>query len=93
MVFSDVQELKVPVQEQLTTYPVNFENGCVQLSEIHFAELQRTIHSLKAQLEQREIACLLAKQVYKNHLPETIFYIVDVNFSNSSKYFQDNNNC
>ena len=60
----DIQELKVPVQEPVT-YPVNSsENGCVQLSEIHFVELQRTIQSLKAQLEQREISCLLAKQVF-----------------------------
>ncbi|XP_043268413.1 protein arginine N-methyltransferase 1 [Venturia canescens] len=45
-----------------TAYPVNSENGCVTLSETHFAELQRTIQSLKAQLEQREIVCFLAKQ-------------------------------
>ena len=45
-------------------YPVNTENEGVTLSEIHFAELQRTIQSLKAQLEQRDLACLLAKQVY-----------------------------
>ncbi|KAL7293838.1 hypothetical protein TKK_0012895 [Trichogramma kaykai] len=37
-------------------------NEGVTLSEIHFSELQRTIQSLKAQLEQRDLACLLAKQ-------------------------------
>lgn len=45
------------------SYTVNSENGCVTLSEAHFAELQRTIQTLKAQLEQRELACFLAKQV------------------------------
>lgn len=44
-------------------YTVNSENGCVTLSEAHFAELQRTIQTLRAQLEQRELACFLAKQV------------------------------
>ncbi|KAK2587422.1 hypothetical protein KPH14_003135 [Odynerus spinipes] len=44
------------------SYTVNSENGCVTLSEAHFAELQRTIQTLKAQLEQRELACFLAKQ-------------------------------
>lgn len=45
-------------------YTVNSENGCVTLSEAHFAELQRTIQTLRAQLEQRELACFLAKQVF-----------------------------
>ncbi|XP_012269948.2 protein arginine N-methyltransferase 3 isoform X2 [Athalia rosae] len=49
------------VQNQ-TAYPVNSENGCVTLSEVHFVELQRTIQSLKAQLEQRDAACQLAKE-------------------------------
>ncbi|XP_015123957.1 protein arginine N-methyltransferase 1 [Diachasma alloeum] len=44
------------------SFPVNCENGCVTLSETHFAELQRTIQSLRAQVEQREAACYLAKQ-------------------------------
>ncbi|XP_014217008.1 protein arginine N-methyltransferase 3 isoform X2 [Copidosoma floridanum] len=43
-------------------YPVNSGQEGVTLSELHFAELQRTIQSLKAQLEQRDLACLLAKQ-------------------------------
>lgn len=45
-------------------YTVNSENGCVTLSEAHFAELQRTIQTLRAQLEQRELACFMAKQVF-----------------------------
>lgn len=68
------------LEEKVTkpaAYPVNSENGCVTLSEIHFAELQRTIQSLKAQLEQRELACLSAKQVRKKinpSLQNTIFF-------------------
>lgn len=53
------------LQEETTkpvVYPVNSDNGRVTLSEIHFAELQRTIQSLKAELDQRELACLLANQ-------------------------------
>ncbi|XP_043479685.1 protein arginine N-methyltransferase 3 [Leptopilina heterotoma] len=57
----DMEELEEKVTKP-AAYPVNSENGCVTLSEIHFAELQRTIQSLKAQLEQRELACLSAKQ-------------------------------
>lgn len=45
-------------------YLINPQTEGVTLSEIHFAELQRTIQSLKAQLEHRDLACLLAKQVY-----------------------------
>ncbi|XP_043489158.1 protein arginine N-methyltransferase 1 [Polistes fuscatus] len=57
----DVEDLEnKPVNT--ISYTVNSENGCVTLSEAHFAELQRTIQTLKAQLEQREIACFLAKQ-------------------------------
>ena len=44
-------------------YTVNSENGCVTLSESHFAELQGRIQSLSAELVQREATCLLAKQV------------------------------
>ncbi|XP_031783432.1 protein arginine N-methyltransferase 1 isoform X1 [Nasonia vitripennis] len=56
----DVDELgDVPNSNE---YTANSENEGVTLSEIHFAELQRTIQSLKAQLEQRDLACLLAKQ-------------------------------
>ncbi|XP_033216903.1 protein arginine N-methyltransferase 3 isoform X2 [Belonocnema kinseyi] len=57
----DIEELEEKTTRPVA-YPVNSENGCVTLSEIHFAELQRTIQSLKAQLEQRELACLSAKQ-------------------------------
>ncbi|XP_046486951.1 protein arginine N-methyltransferase 3 [Neodiprion pinetum] len=45
-----------------TAYPVNSENGCVTLSEIHFVELQGTIQSLRAQLEHSEVAYQLAKE-------------------------------
>ncbi|XP_011298245.1 protein arginine N-methyltransferase 1 [Fopius arisanus] len=60
----DIEELDQgsPEDTKVTSFPVNCENGCVTLSETHFAELQRTIQSLKAQLEQRETACYLAKQ-------------------------------
>lgn len=51
--------------EKLTkpvAYTVNSGNGRVTLSEAHFADLQRTIQSLRVQLAQREFACILAKQ-------------------------------
>ncbi|XP_015603827.1 protein arginine N-methyltransferase 3 [Cephus cinctus] len=58
-------------------YPVNSENGCVTLSEVHFAELQRTIQSLKAQLEQRELACLLAKQQIDEMIEKAQHLVLD----------------
>lgn len=57
----DIEDLKEKTPKPVV-YTVNSENGCVTLSEAHFAELQSTIQTLKAQLEQREIACSLAKQ-------------------------------
>ncbi|XP_066592863.1 uncharacterized protein Art3 [Prorops nasuta] len=57
----DIEDLNVHVPKPIA-YTVNSENGCVTLSETHFVELQRTIQSLKAELEQRELACLFAKQ-------------------------------
>ncbi|XP_012279770.1 protein arginine N-methyltransferase 1 [Orussus abietinus] len=57
----DIEEIEDSTAKPIA-YPVNSENGCVTLSEAHFAELQRTIQSLKAQLEQRELACLMATQ-------------------------------
>lgn len=60
--FSDVDDLGDEVGNS-NNYLINSVTEGVTLSEIHFAELQRTIQSLKAQLEQRDLACLLAKQV------------------------------
>ncbi|CAL7952118.1 unnamed protein product [Xylocopa violacea] len=57
----DIEDLEEKITKPIA-YTVNSENGCVTLSEAHFAELQRTIQTLRAQLEQRELACYLAKQ-------------------------------
>ncbi|KAK0162858.1 hypothetical protein PV327_006600 [Microctonus hyperodae] len=65
-IINDIEEVEEPYvhddKKKLTCYPVNSENGCVTLSEKHFVELQKTIQTLNAQLEQRETACGLAKQ-------------------------------
>ncbi|XP_058807025.1 protein arginine N-methyltransferase 3 isoform X2 [Phymastichus coffea] len=57
----DLDDIEDPITNS-HVYPTNSEHESVTLSEIHFAELQRTIQSLKAQLEQRDLACLIAKQ-------------------------------
>ncbi|KOC60886.1 Protein arginine N-methyltransferase 3 [Habropoda laboriosa] len=57
----DIEDLEEKTTKPIA-YTVNSENGCVTLSEAHFAELQRTIQRLRAQLEQDELACYLAKQ-------------------------------
>ncbi|XP_043525421.1 protein arginine N-methyltransferase 3 isoform X2 [Frieseomelitta varia] len=57
----DIEEIEEKITKPVA-YTVNWENGRVTMSETHFAELQRTIQILKAQLEQRESACFLAKQ-------------------------------
>ena len=57
----DIEDLEEKTTKPIA-YTVNSENGCVTLSEAHFAELQRTIQTLRAQLEHRELACFLAKQ-------------------------------
>lgn len=59
---SDLEELGDVVTNSID-FPVNTDNEGVTLSEMHFAELQKTIQYLKAQLEQRDLTCLLAKQV------------------------------
>lgn len=60
--FKDIEELEDTTIKPIA-YTVNSENGCVTLSETHFADLQRTIQSFKAQLEQKNYACRLAQQV------------------------------
>ncbi|XP_034948793.1 protein arginine N-methyltransferase 1 [Chelonus insularis] len=44
------------------SYLVNAENGCITLSEKHFAELQRSIKLLKLKVKQRESAFQLAQE-------------------------------
>ena len=59
----DVDELG-DMEMNFNDYPViNASSEGVTLSEMHFDELQKTIQYLKAQLEQRDLTCLLAKQV------------------------------
>lgn len=60
---TDIEDFNEEDSKKPTAYPVNSENGCVTLSETHFVELQRTIQSLRAQLEQRDAVCQLAKEV------------------------------
>ncbi|XP_076618862.1 arginine methyltransferase 3 [Colletes latitarsis] len=57
----DIEDLEEKTTKSVA-YTVNLENGCVTLSEAHFVELQKTIQTLRAQLEQRELACFMAKQ-------------------------------
>lgn len=58
----DIEDFNEEDTKKPIAYPVNSENGCVTLSEAHFVELQRTIQSLRAQLEQRDVVCQLAKE-------------------------------
>jgi protein arginine N-methyltransferase 3 len=60
-IISDIDELDDVTNTN--ECPTNTENEKTIISDIHFNELQRTIQSLKAQLEQQNLAYLLAKQV------------------------------
>ncbi|KAG7202401.1 hypothetical protein KM043_018717 [Ampulex compressa] len=57
----DVEDLEEKPAKPIS-YTVNSENGCVTLSEAHFAEMQRTIQELKGALEESEVVCFLGKQ-------------------------------
>ncbi|CAG2068628.1 unnamed protein product, partial [Timema podura] len=56
--FSDIDDLEVPFPKisigNNGFHVVNAENGCVTLSEQHFTELQRTIQTLTAQVQEKD---------------------------------------
>ncbi|KZC10241.1 Protein arginine N-methyltransferase 3, partial [Dufourea novaeangliae] len=77
-----------------TAYTVNSENGCVTLSEAHFADLQRTIQTLRAELEQRELACCMAKQQIDEMTKKAQKLILDEDSdTNNSDRSSANSNC
>ncbi|XP_011501917.1 PREDICTED: protein arginine N-methyltransferase 3 [Ceratosolen solmsi marchali] len=57
----DLDELE-DILTNSNQYPTTSETMDVALPDNHLAELEKTIQSLKAELEQRNLACLLAKQ-------------------------------
>nr|XP_033326088.1 protein arginine N-methyltransferase 3 [Megalopta genalis] len=89
----DIDDLEEKTTKPIA-YTVNSENGCVTLSEAHFAELQRTIQVLRAELEQREMACYLTKQQIDEMTEQVQKLIMDDDFdkNNSSNSIRSHSN-
>ncbi|XP_076279077.1 arginine methyltransferase 3 [Lasioglossum baleicum] len=79
----DIDDLEEKTTKPIA-YTVNSENGCVTLSEAHFAELQRTIQILRAELEQREMACYLGKQQIDEMTEQVQKLIMDEDFDKNN---------
>ncbi|CAH0405096.1 unnamed protein product [Chilo suppressalis] len=65
------------------TYHANVENGLVTLSQTHFIELQRTIQTLTAQINESQMHLEMAKEDIRK-MQDSMKSIVDGGHSNSN---------